>query len=129
MKLKNFGRAAFALAASAAMILGMTSCSLSFTVGYLFITGSATGAGTNNGQIASYKIKNNDGTLPSSSTVGSGGPNPIQVVVNPTGTYLYVLNAGLGTNWVTVSGSTGVTSETVPINPANGAVFYRLVYP
>src|ERR1700761_4423589 len=97
MKLKNFGRAALALAASAAMILGMTSCSLSFTVGYLFITGSATGAGTNNGQIASYKIKNNDGTLPSSSTVGSGGPNPIQVVVNPTGTYLYGLNAGLGT--------------------------------
>ncbi|HEY2001192.1 MAG TPA: hypothetical protein VGG80_02680, partial [Acidobacteriaceae bacterium] len=98
MKLKNFGRAAFALAASAAMILGMTSCSLSFTVGYLFITGSATGAGTTNGQIASYKIKNNDGTLPASSTVGSGGPNPIQVVVNSTGTYLYVLNAGLGTS-------------------------------
>jgi 6-phosphogluconolactonase (cycloisomerase 2 family) len=98
MKLKNFGRAALALAASAAMILGMTSCSLSFTVGYLFITGSATGAGTNNGQIATYKIKNNDGTLPASGTVGSGGPNPIQVVVNSTGTYLYVLNAGIGTD-------------------------------
>jgi len=104
MKLKNFGRAAFALAASAAMILGMTSCSLSFTVGYLFITGSATGAGTNNGQIASYKIKNNDGTLPVTTTVGSGGPNPIQVVVNPTGTYLYVLNAGLGTDATPATG-------------------------
>ncbi|MDQ1453662.1 MAG: hypothetical protein QOK38_3528 [Acidobacteriaceae bacterium] len=98
MKLKNFGRAALALAASAVAILGMTSCSLSFTVGYLFITGAATGAGINNGQIASYKIKNNDGTLPLTTTVGSGGPNPIQVVVNSTGTYLYVLNAGTGTD-------------------------------
>jgi 6-phosphogluconolactonase len=98
MKLKNFGRAALALAASAVAILGMTSCSLSFTVGYLFITGAATGAGINNGQIASYKIKNNDGTLPLTTNVGSGGPNPIQVVVNATGTYLYVLNAGTGTD-------------------------------
>ena len=98
MKLKNFGRAALALAASAVTVLGMTSCTLSYTVGYLFVTGSATGAGINNGQIASYKIKNNDGTLRLTKTVGSGGPNPTQVVVNATGNYLYVLNANFGTD-------------------------------
>jgi hypothetical protein len=37
--------------------------------------------------------------------------------------------AGLGTNWVTVPGSDLVTSTNITINPPNGAVFYRLVYP
>lgn len=98
MKLKNFGRAALALAASAVTVLGMTSCTLSYTVGYLFITGSTpNSAGSNAGQIASYRIKNNTGQLTLTQTTGSGGPNPQQVVVNPSGTYLYVLNAGAGT--------------------------------
>ena len=39
------------------------------------------------------------------------------------------LGAGLGTNWNTVTGSTSVTNVTIPVNPANGAVFYRLTYP
>ena len=39
------------------------------------------------------------------------------------------LTTGLGTNWVTVSGSTTTDSETFTVNPANGTVFYRLVYP
>jgi len=42
------------------------------------------------------------------------------------------LNAGLNpaTNaWFTVNGSTGVTNEVFTMNPANAAVFYRLVYP
>ena len=39
------------------------------------------------------------------------------------------LATGLGTNWVTVPGSTAVNSVTNTVNPANGSVFYRLVYP
>jgi hypothetical protein len=39
------------------------------------------------------------------------------------------LAAGLGTSWVTVPGSDLVTSTNMPINPANGAVLYRMVYP
>jgi 6-phosphogluconolactonase len=92
MKLKKFGRAALALAASAVTVLGMTSCTLSYTVGYLFVTGSQYN------QIASYRIKNNDGTLRVTNTVGSGGTNPIQAVVTATGNYVYVLNAGGGTD-------------------------------
>jgi hypothetical protein len=39
------------------------------------------------------------------------------------------LTTGLGTNWVTVPGSTSVNVVTNVINPANGSVFYRLIYP
>ncbi len=92
MKLKNFGRAALALAASAVTVLGMTSCTLSYTVGYLFVTGSQYN------QIASYRIQNDNGVLHTSGTVGSGGTDPIQAVVTSTGNYVYVLNYGGGTD-------------------------------
>jgi autotransporter-associated beta strand protein len=39
------------------------------------------------------------------------------------------LATGLGTNWVTLPGSDAVITTNLTINPANGAVFYRLVYP
>jgi hypothetical protein len=39
------------------------------------------------------------------------------------------LTQGLGTNWVGVAGSTTTNQMTIPINPANGSVFYRLIYP
>jgi hypothetical protein len=39
------------------------------------------------------------------------------------------LNAGLGTNWVNVPNSTTTNQIFIPINPTNGSVFLRLVYP
>jgi fibronectin-binding autotransporter adhesin len=39
------------------------------------------------------------------------------------------LNAGLGTNWFDVSGATSTNQLVMPINVANGTVFYRMVYP
>jgi len=39
------------------------------------------------------------------------------------------LSTGLGTNWVRVSSSTTTNQVSIPIAPANGSVFYRLVYP
>jgi hypothetical protein len=36
---------------------------------------------------------------------------------------------GLGTNWVVVPGSTTITNLVVPVSPANGSVFYRLLRP
>jgi autotransporter-associated beta strand protein len=38
-------------------------------------------------------------------------------------------STGLGTNWVTVPGTTNALSYTVPIASTNPAVFFRLVYP
>jgi len=39
------------------------------------------------------------------------------------------LSTGLGTNWFTISGSDVTNQRIIPIGPANGSVFYRLVYP
>jgi len=39
------------------------------------------------------------------------------------------LNAGLSTNWVTVPNSTSVTQTNLVLDPANGSVFLRIVYP
>ncbi len=39
------------------------------------------------------------------------------------------LSTGLGTNWVTVPGSMGTTSQSLTIDPAAPTVFFRLVYP
>jgi autotransporter-associated beta strand protein len=39
------------------------------------------------------------------------------------------LATGLGKNWVTNYGTAGVTSTNLTINPANAAVFYKLVHP
>jgi regulation of enolase protein 1 (concanavalin A-like superfamily) len=39
------------------------------------------------------------------------------------------LSVGIGTNWSTVSGSTLTNQLTLPLNTANGAVFFRLVRP
>lgn len=39
------------------------------------------------------------------------------------------LNTGLGTNWVTVSGSSDTNQFSVPINTTNDSLFFRLIYP
>jgi hypothetical protein len=39
------------------------------------------------------------------------------------------LSAGIGSNWVTVPGSSATNHVTVPANSSNGSVFYRLVVP
>ena len=39
------------------------------------------------------------------------------------------LSTGLSTNWFTWPNSTNVTSASIPINPANPTVFFRLIYP
>jgi autotransporter-associated beta strand protein len=40
-----------------------------------------------------------------------------------------VLGVGLSTNWITVPGSTTTNAVSIPISPANPAVFFRLQYP
>jgi len=39
------------------------------------------------------------------------------------------MGGGLGTNWIDVPGSTATNMMTLPVDPAIGNVFYRLIYP
>lgn len=38
------------------------------------------------------------------------------------------LGAGLGTNWVDVANTSTTNQVTIPVSPANGSVFFRLIY-
>jgi len=46
----------------------------------------------------------------------------LQAQTNPPG-------VGLGPNWSDVSGSANVNTEPITINPTNGSVFFRMIYP
>lgn len=67
----------------------------------------------------------------------SGGPGGAEIVLSwpadNLGWLLQVqtnsLSVGVGTNWVTIPGSDSLTVFTNAIDPANEAVFYRLVSP
>ncbi len=37
--------------------------------------------------------------------------------------------AGIGTNWVTVPNSSSTNQVVIPVNPTNGSVFFRMIYP
>jgi hypothetical protein len=72
--------------------------------------------------------------------------NPTNIVVQVTGNSLTLnwpadhvgwrlqvqtndVTQGLGMNWVDVAGGTTTNQMTIPIDPANGSVFYRMIYP
>lgn len=102
MKFMKFGKALAMGALSAAVVLGVTSCVESYTVGYLFVTGTVTVSSGNNGIISGFKIDHNTGRLTPINTlpVASGGANPVRAVLTLGSRFLYVLNRG-----VTASGS------------------------
>jgi hypothetical protein len=63
----------------------------------------------------------------------SGGSLNLSWPADHTGWRLLVqtnaVTSGLGTNWSTWPNSTAVNSVSVPVDPANEAVFFELVYP
>jgi 6-phosphogluconolactonase (cycloisomerase 2 family) len=102
MKLMKFGKALAMGALSAAVVLGVTSCVESYTVGFLYVTGTVTVSSGSNGIISGYKIDHNTGRLTPINTlpVASGGSNPVRAILTLGSRFLYVLNRG-----VTASGS------------------------
>jgi 6-phosphogluconolactonase len=93
MKFRNIGQLFLATVVSLGLCLGVTSCSNSFTVGFLYVLAVSTSNGAT-GQISGYKINNNTGQLTfiTKGPFGSGGINPIRAVVFPGGRFMYVLN-------------------------------------
>jgi hypothetical protein len=100
--------------------------------GYYFVA-AGNSIGTNNSAIASLAVT--PVTTPTNIVVSLvGGTNLVlSWPANWTGWRLLAqtdsLSAGLGTNWVTVTGSSGTNNVAIPVCPTNGGVFYKLVYP
>jgi 6-phosphogluconolactonase (cycloisomerase 2 family) len=96
MRLTKFGKALCIGALSAVMIFGVTSCIESYTVGYLYVTGTVTASTGNNGIISGFDIDHNTGQLTRINTlpISSGGANPVRAVLTLGSRFLYVLNRG-----------------------------------
>jgi hypothetical protein len=71
------------------MGLGMTACG-GGTIGFMWVLG------TQYNQVAAFKIDDFTGNLttPPGSPFGSGGTDPVSLVVKPGGRFLYVVNKG-----------------------------------
>jgi 6-phosphogluconolactonase (cycloisomerase 2 family) len=97
MKFKKFGKALAIGALSAAGVFGVTSCVESYTVGFLYVTGTVTASSGSNGIISGFKIDHNTGRLTPVNTlpVASGGANPVRAVLTLGSRFLYVLNRGV----------------------------------
>jgi 6-phosphogluconolactonase (cycloisomerase 2 family) len=86
----RFSRTAKVSVVSVAMVLGLASCSLDYTVGYVYMTTNK----SNPGLIDQYSIDFDSGAL---SVVGSpvaAGNDPVTLVAAPNGQFVYVINQG-----------------------------------
>lgn len=113
MKFRKFGKALLISALSAGVVLGVSSCIQSYSVGYLYITGTVTGQSGSNGIVSGYKIEHNTGQLTQIDglPVSTGGANPVRAVLISGSRFLYVLNRGVNANGT--ANCTGTTAPTV----------------
>jgi len=96
MKFTKFGKALLMSALSVAVVLGISSCVQSYTVGYLYVTGTITAQPSGNGIITGFNIDHNTGKLNAIDKlpVSSGGANPVRAVLVNGSRFLFVLNRG-----------------------------------
>src|SRR3569833_2019010 len=100
MKFRKFGKALLMTALSAGVIFGVTSCVQSYSVGFLYVTGTQTASTSGAGVISGFKIDHNTGNLVGlpGLPVSSGGSNPGRFVLLSGGRFVYVLNQGTTTD-------------------------------
>lgn len=91
MKFRKPGQILLAVAASAIVGLGLTSCGQSNTIDFLYVTANKN---TPQGQIAVYWVDQESGAINQipDSPYPSGGENPVAEVASPNGKVLYVVN-------------------------------------
>jgi Lactonase, 7-bladed beta-propeller len=96
MRFTKFGKTLLMGALSAGVVFSVTSCVRSYTVGYLYVTGTVTAQSGNNGVISGYKIDHNTGKLApiNGLPVSTGGSNPVRAVLASGSRYVYILNRG-----------------------------------
>jgi 6-phosphogluconolactonase (cycloisomerase 2 family) len=97
MRFTKFGKTLSMGVLSAGIIFGITSCVESYTVGFLYVTGTVTASSGTSGIISGYRIDHNVGTLApiDGLPVSSGGANPVRAVLTLGSRFLYVLNRGV----------------------------------
>jgi hypothetical protein len=119
MKFTKFGKAFLMIALSAGVIVSVTSCIQSYSVGFLYVTGTVTAQSTNNGLISGFKIDHNTGKLTpiAGLPIASGGSNPVRAILITGSRFLYVLNRGVNSS----GGSDCTTAD--PCKNANITVF------
>jgi 6-phosphogluconolactonase len=100
MTFTKFGKALLMSALSAAVVLSVSSCVESYTVGFLYVTGTITSGSSGNGIISGFKIDHNTGRLKTihGLPVSSGGANPVRAVLITGSRFLYVLNRGVNSS-------------------------------
>ena len=119
MKFRKFGKALLMCALSVGALFSVTSCVQSYTVGFLYVTGTQT-TGTNGspgqGIISGFKIDHNTGFLKpiNGLPTTSGGANPSRDIHTLGSRFVYVLNQG-----VDASGGADCTSAASPCSGAN----------
>ncbi len=96
MKFTKFGKTLLMSALSMGIIFGVSSCIRSYTVGFLYVTGTETAQSGNNGIITGFKIDHNTGRLANinGEPISSGGSNPVRAVLTLGSRFIYVLNRG-----------------------------------
>jgi 6-phosphogluconolactonase (cycloisomerase 2 family) len=75
---------------SVAMVLGLASCSLDYTVGYVYMTTNK----SNPGVIDQYAIDFDSGALSQIGSPVAAGNDPVTLVASPSGLFVYVINQG-----------------------------------
>jgi len=97
MKFTKFGKALLMGALSVGVVLGITSCVQSYSVGYLYVTGTVTAQTSGAGIISGFKIDHNTGKLTpiNGLPISSGGANPVRAVLAIQSRFVYVLNRGV----------------------------------
>src|SRR5580658_878116 len=100
MKFTKFGKALLMSALSGAVILSVSSCVESYSVGYLYVTGTVTSQSGGNGIITGFHIDHNTGKLApiDGLPISSGGANPVRAVLITGSKFLYVLNRGVNSS-------------------------------
>src|SRR5208283_3130775 len=97
MRFTKFGKALCMGALLAGVVFGITSCNRSYSVGYLYVTGTVTASSGSNGIITGISLDHNTGAMSTINglPVASGGSNPVRAVLTAGSRFIYVLNRGV----------------------------------
>ena len=135
MNLHKISRLAKVSIVSLAMVLGLSSCSLDYVVGYVYMTT----AKSNPGLIDQYSIDYQSGALTAIGSPIAAGNNPVRLVAAPNGKFIYVVNQGDstvqefavqsdGTLAAKTAYKTGSSPTAVAIDPQGAFLYVTFTY-